>query len=82
MRPLLMEVVYILDTNNKKQTFAANKARSKPVIAINSLGEERKYSSGRAAAKDLGIAHSGVTYCLSGKRKTSGGYRFRYVDEN
>lgn len=55
--------------------------KPKPVIAINGWGVETRYSSGREAARQLGIQQSGVTYCLSGQRKKAGGYRFRYADE-
>ena len=55
--------------------------RNKPVIATDGWGNETRYSSGREAARQLGITRSGVTYVLSGQRKTSGGYRFRYADE-
>lgn len=55
--------------------------RNRPVIARNGWGEERIFASGRQAARALGIQQSGVNYCLTGKRKTAGGYRFRYVEE-
>lgn len=55
---------------------AGHKAR--PVIAIDPLGNEIHYPSGREAARQLGIRQSGITYALSGERKTSKGYRFRY----
>lgn len=54
--------------------------RNKPVIAINGWGEERRFESGREAARQLGIQQSGVTYVLSGQRKTAGGYRFKYAE--
>lgn len=55
--------------------------RNKPVIAINGWGEEQRFESGREAARQLGIQQSGVTYALSGQRRTAGGYRFKYADE-
>lgn len=55
-------------------------SRNKPVIAIDGWGNETKYPSGREAARQLEINQSGVTYVLSGKRKTAGGYRFRYAE--
>lgn len=54
--------------------------RNRPVIAINGWGEETWFPSGREAARQLGIHQSGVTYVLSGQRKTTNGYRFRYAD--
>ena len=54
--------------------------RNKPVVAINGWGEEIWFPSGREAARQLGIRQSGITYVLSGQRKTTNGYRFRYAD--
>lgn len=66
-----------------------NKSRSwnsglkqKSIVAIDGWGNETLYPSGREAARQLGINQSGITYVLSGKRKSSGGYRFRYADTN
>lgn len=56
------------------------KAKSKPVIAINGWGKETLYPSGREAARQLGLNQSGVAYVLAGKRKKTGGYRFRYAE--
>lgn len=55
--------------------------KPKPVIAIDGWGRERRFESGREAARQLNIRQSGVTYVLSGKRKKAGGYRFRYAEE-
>lgn len=54
--------------------------KQKAVIAIDGWGNETLYPSGREAARQLGLNQSGITYVLSGKRKTSGGYRFRYAE--
>lgn len=53
--------------------------KKKPVVAIDGWGNETVFPSGREAARQLGVNQSGITYVLSGKRKTSGGYRFRYA---
>lgn len=55
--------------------------RNKPVIAINGWGKERRFPSGREAARQLGIQQSGVNYCLTGQRKKAGGYRFKYAEQ-
>lgn len=55
-------------------------SKSKPVIAIDGWGNETHFSSGREAARELGIQQSGVNYVLTGKRRTAGGYRFRYAE--
>ena len=55
-------------------------SKSKAVVAIDGWGNETIYPSGREAARQLGLNQSGVTYILAGKRKTTGGYTFRYVE--
>lgn len=54
--------------------------RNKPVVAIDGWGNETIFPSGREAARQLGIRQSGITYVLSGERKTAGGYRFKYAE--
>lgn len=56
--------------------------KQKAIVVIDGWGNETLYPSGREAARQLGINQSGITYVLSGKRKSSGGYRFRYADTN
>lgn len=63
----------------KPRTWNSGRKR-RPVIAVNGWGEETRFSSGREAARELGIRQSGIAYVLSGKQKTSGGYSFRYDD--
>lgn len=70
-----------MEEKKKKNTTAANLARSKPVIAINGWGKERRFPSGREAARQLGLRQSGIAYCLAGQRKKTGGYRFKYAEE-
>ena len=69
------------ETKKKKSKPWVAAAKSKAVIAINGWGEERYFSSGREAARQLGIQQSGVNYCLTGQRKKAGGYRFRYAEQ-
>lgn len=56
--------------------------RNRPVVARNGWGEERIFNSGREAARVLGLRQSGVNYCLTGQRQTTGGYRFRYLEDS
>ena len=64
----------------KKKPWVAA-VKSKPVIAIDGWGRELRFASGREAAKELGLHQSGINYCLTGQRKKTGGYMFRYADE-
>lgn len=49
-----------------------------PIVAITGWGEEIHYRSAREAARDLGLDQTKVTAVLRGRRKSTGGYRFRY----
>ena len=55
--------------------------KPRPVIATDGRGNETCYPSGREAARQLAMRQSGITYVLSGERKTAGGYRFRYAED-
>lgn len=54
------------------------KALSKPVFC-----EElnRTFESITIAARELGLNQSGISRCCTGKRKTCGGFHFRYQEE-
>lgn len=52
---------------------------AKAVIRINWDGEEKYYESIADAARDNNIRKSGISGCLIGKNKTSGGYIWRYA---
>ena len=53
----------------------------KAVYAFDSKGNYQRYNSVKELIESLSIGESGVRECLSGKRKTSCGYRFVYADE-
>lgn len=53
---------------------------SRPVVATDGWGNETCYSSGREACRQLEVRQSCLTEVLAGRRKTTGGYRFRYAD--
>ena len=56
---------------------------SKPVIQINSEGEEiRVFQSVRAAARHIGKRPSNIFGVLSGRRKTAGGYKWKYQEQS
>lgn len=52
---------------------------AKAVIRINWDGKEKYYESIADAARDNNIRESGISGCLIGKNKTSGGYIWRYA---
>lgn len=51
---------------------------SKPVIRILN-GEETRYPSAKQAERELQINNSNIIACCLGKRKTAGGYEWRYA---
>ena len=55
-----------------------NYSHSKPVFC-----EElnKVFCGAREAARQLGLASSGITRCCQGRYKTCGGYHWRYTDE-
>ncbi len=62
-----------------KGNLAARK-RSKPVIAEDIItGETFEFSSGKAAAAELGVHRSAISQVISGKNKSTKGYRFRFA---
>lgn len=52
--------------------------KSVPIIAIDAWGNETEFKGAREAGRQLGIDQSSITAVLRGRRKTAGGYRFRY----
>lgn len=58
----------------------ANKKRKKPVMQYTLDGKELCYwFSGQDASKELNIDESGISGCLTGRRKTAGGYIWKYA---
>lgn len=55
----------------------AMQKRRTPVTVIFPDGYEKEYISQQEAARQIGISQSDIANCLSGKQKTSHGYRFR-----
>lgn len=59
-----------------------NAARRVSVIAIDSkTGERTRYRSQHDAARELGVSQQHIWGVLNGYRKTTGGYRFEYANE-
>ena len=56
-----------------------DKNRRHKVICISKNGEQRKYNGINEAAKDLNLSAGNISMCCVGKRKTTGGYQWRYL---
>lgn len=54
-----------------------SKTKSIPIICVETGVE---YSSGKECAKQLGLHRGNITQVLKGKRKTCGGYTFKYKE--
>ena len=78
-KALTCNEAYTLPTAYKDSPVA--RTRSKPVIAIDiKTGETFEFSSGTAAAAELGVHRSAISLVISGKRKSTNGYRFRFAE--
>lgn len=59
-----------------------NAARRTPVIATNiHTGVEQEFASQHDAARELGLMQQHIWGVLNGYRRSTGGYHFRYVEE-
>lgn len=56
-------------------------AKSKPLIAIDYEHYEEYFSSAGKAAEMLSLKQGNISACLRGEQRQSGGYTFRYADE-
>lgn len=60
--------------------FGAEHNNSKPIVGINkTTGEEVRFACAREAERVLGIGHSSITNCTKGRKKSAGGYLWRYA---
>lgn len=67
-----------LKAHNDKIDIIAKKL-SKPVIAINlKTNEHIKFNSMQEAHRILGLQHCKISACCHGKRKSTGGYKFKW----
>jgi hypothetical protein len=67
--------------NSLKATQQSNDERKKVVIAIDSNGNRTEYESQNEASRKLNVNRRHIQSVLSGKRKTTGGYKFVYPQE-
>ena len=63
--------------NHGTRNLRASKTKSIPIICIETGVE---YSSGKECAKQMGLHRGNITSVLKGKRKTCGGYTFKYKE--
>lgn len=56
-------------------------SRSKPLIAIDYEHDEEYFTSAGKAAETLSLKQGNISACLRGEQCQSGGYTFRYADE-
>jgi len=52
----------------------------KPFVAIKD-GQIRHFETVEGCSRELGILAGNITHCLKGRRKSAGGFAFRYTDE-
>ena len=67
--------------NNKKNNLTGNHTKAKRVAQYNKDMELIKiWNCIRDVERELKIANGHITYCCQGKRKSAGGFIWRYVD--
>lgn len=70
---------YYWHFKGKELIIRKNKTTGIPVVGVNIESKEIvEYESASAAAKSIGLNKSAVTACCKGKRKTVGGYEWKY----
>lgn len=75
-----LEWVTLTENNNYgTRNERAAKTLSKPVYCVEL---DRIFESQKAAAKEMGLYRSALSYCCNGKRKTAGGYHWRFATES
>lgn len=52
--------------------------KGKPVVCVSQDGVEREYITAREAERQTGVNYKHISACCSGKRKTAGGYFWRF----
>lgn len=63
------------------RTERSARARSIPIIAINSEGNETYYESASEASRKLSLQQGNISACLRGLQHHSGEYTFRYAND-
>lgn len=68
---------------SKKQKENKDKTVARKVMQINPNTNEviKVWNSLRDIERELGIPHSNIYYCCTGKRKTRGGFIWKYYDQ-
>jgi len=73
------------EENNRRERDRYNSSGSwadwmrKPIVAYAPDGESRAFQSIRDASQELGVLYTGISNCLTGRSKSSGGYKFQYA---
>lgn len=58
------------------------KAHQKPILQLTKQGEFiKKFDSAKQAGEELNIFATSITACCKGKQKTTGGFKFKYLEE-
>lgn len=69
-------------TRNERISNAMSRSKSIPIIATNiKTGESQEFYGGSECARQLGLYQSNITHVLKGRYKQTGGYVFKYKEE-
>lgn len=70
------------NVNHGTRNERVSKTMSTPIIAINlKTGESKDFYGVRECARQLGLNSRHITPVLKGRRKSTGGYTFKYVNK-
>ena len=67
-----------MKAHNEKIDIIAAKLSKSIIVTEIATGKEQEFVSMQSASKILGVDSGKISLCCNGKRKTSGGYKFRW----
>lgn len=75
-------IIHAASTGLAEQSLKNNSINSKPVYQLSIDGEfVRLWPSVNEVERSLGLRHSDIVTCCSGKQKTAFGYKWRYANK-
>ncbi len=68
--------------NRYKQRWELKRTRARKVFMLKGDNVVKEFNSVTEAVRKTGLHQGNISSCLSGKRKTTGGYKFSYENPN
>ena len=70
-----------LSEKQKDALLQATNYKKTPIVAIDKNGKVKIFEGQRECSRVLGIHPGSVSRCLKGRRKSAGGYTFKYIEQ-